>query len=95
MTVLAWTGALGGAMWLALLLLPWRPWGTRERLAPVTGDVALDEVTVLIPARDEAAELPRTLAALAEQGAGLEVVAIDDQSATARAMSRGRPGPGS
>jgi hopene-associated glycosyltransferase HpnB len=80
MTVLAWAGALGGAMWLALLALPWRPWSTRERLAPAQGAVPLRDVTVLIPARDEAAVLPRTLAALAEQGEGLEVIVIDDQS---------------
>ena len=80
MTALAWAGTLGGTMWLALLLLPWRPWGTRERLAPATVVAVLGDVTVLIPARDEAKTLSRTLRALAEQGDGLEVVVIDDQS---------------
>jgi hopene-associated glycosyltransferase HpnB len=80
MTVVAWSGALGGAMWLVLLLLPWRPWSTRESLIPGPEQVPLSDVTVLIPARDEAAVLPRTLAALKAQGEGLEVVVIDDQS---------------
>lgn len=80
MTVLAWAGALGGAMWLVLLLLPWRPWSTCESLTPAQDAVALGDVTVLIPARDEAMVLPRTLAALAKQGEGLDVIVIDDQS---------------
>jgi hopene-associated glycosyltransferase HpnB len=37
-------------------------------------------VTVLIPARDEAEHIGRTLAALVRQGQGLEVVVVDDQS---------------
>ncbi|MDP6951365.1 MAG: glycosyltransferase, partial [Alphaproteobacteria bacterium] len=80
MTVVAWAGALGGAMWLALLLLPWRPWSTRERLHASTAPAPLGDVIVLIPARDEAETLPRTLAALPEQGEGLDVIVIDDQS---------------
>ena len=83
MTFLVWAGAVGGAMWLALLALPWRPWGTSERIDAdehVSEDTDLSDVTVLIPARDEAAEIGDTLRALAAQGRDLEVVVIDDQS---------------
>lgn len=84
MTFLAWVGAVGGAMWLALLALPWRPWGTSERIEPgepASEDADLSDVTVLIPARDEAAVIGDTLHALGEQGRDFEVVVIDDQSA--------------
>lgn len=40
----------------------------------------LSDVCVLIPARDEAAHIGATLAALAEQGRDLHVVVVDDQS---------------
>ena len=82
--------APGALIWLAILLLPFRPWSTRERLE-AGGDGAaeadLGEVTALIPARNEAATIPRTLQGLTRHGAGLRVVVIDDRSAdgTARA----------
>ncbi len=69
-------------IWLIVLILPWRPWSTRERLqadADRRGE-SLDDVTVLIPARDEAQSLPRTLASLSEQGPGLDILIVDDQS---------------
>jgi hopene-associated glycosyltransferase HpnB len=74
--------ALALLAWLAVLLLPWQPHRTRERLEADGGDGAADlaEVCVLIPARDEAATIGRVLAALKQQGKGLEVVVIDDQS---------------
>jgi hopene-associated glycosyltransferase HpnB len=69
-------------VWVTVLLLPWRPWSTRERLEADAARVgeALDDVTVLIPARDEADAIPETLAGLAAQGPGLEVLIVDDQS---------------
>ena len=69
-------------IWVIVLILPWRPWSTRERLeadAECIGDV-LDDVTVLIPARDEAAVIAKTLASLATQGPGLDILIVDDQS---------------
>jgi hopene-associated glycosyltransferase HpnB len=59
----------------------------------------LSDVCVLIPARDEAALIGRTLAALREQGSGLEVIVVDDQSTDgtaaacegAAAQARGAP----
>ena len=68
-------------MWLGLLLVPWRPWSTREHLeADSSASVPLDDITVLIPARNEADVIGTTLRALQQQGGGLQVVVIDDQS---------------
>jgi hopene-associated glycosyltransferase HpnB len=72
----------GVVIWLAILALPWRPWLVGETLdceQPVS-DLDLSDVTVLIPARNEAETLPVTLAALAWQGMNLEIVVVDDQS---------------
>jgi hopene-associated glycosyltransferase HpnB len=68
-------------VWLAVLLSPHQPHRVRERLeadASVPDDLSV--VTALIPARDEAALIGRTIAALDTQGRGLDVVVIDDQS---------------
>lgn len=68
--------------WAGLGLVPWRPWSTRERLEPEpeASPPDLSSVTVLIPARNEAAAIGCTLKALAAQGTGLQVVVIDDES---------------
>ncbi len=72
----------GAVLWLIILLLPWWPWSTRERLesGPSFEPVDLSGITVLIPARNEAEGIGRTLTALVRQGPGLEVIVIDDQS---------------
>lgn len=78
--------------WLMVLIAPWRPWSTRERLAAEAPRQreSLDDVTVLIPARDEAETLPKTLASLAEQGPGLDILVVDDQSCdSTREIARG------
>jgi hopene-associated glycosyltransferase HpnB len=69
-------------LWLTVLLLPWRPWSTRESLDAdlECDDAGLGDVTALVPARNEAAVLGTTLRALAAQGEGLKIVVIDDQS---------------
>ncbi|AIF48060.1 glycosyltransferase [Dyella japonica] len=68
-------------MWLGLLLVPWRPWSTREHLeADPSSSARLDDITVLIPARNEAEVIGTTLRALQAQGAGLQIIVIDDQS---------------
>ncbi len=69
-------------IWAIVLILPWRAWSTRERLEADAGriDEVLDDVTVLIPARDEAEVIVKTLTSLANQGPGLEVLIVDDQS---------------
>ncbi|MCY4480498.1 MAG: glycosyltransferase [Rhodospirillales bacterium] len=81
-----WSGlaAAGAALWLCVLALPWQPWRGRERLEPVpaedAADISLEDVTVLIPARDEATVIGDTLAALGSQGRGLRAVLVDDRS---------------
>ena len=54
-------------IWVSILALPWRPWSTRESLDayPRNQDLDLTEITVLIPARNEAAVIADTLIALA------------------------------
>ena len=74
--------AMGSLMWLALIILPWRPWSTRERLEPDEPVVGTDlsDVTALIPARNEELVIQRTLGALRRDGNGLRVTLVDDQS---------------
>jgi hopene-associated glycosyltransferase HpnB len=88
------TGAAAFALlaWLAVLALPSAPYRTRERLEDDAGEGSpglsarssnpsdLSDVCVLIPARDEAALIGRTIAALREQGGNLQVIVVDDQS---------------
>ena len=73
---------IGSFLWLALILVPWRPWSTRERLesADEPAECDLSDVTVIVPARNEAAVIARTLSALGDQGWDLHVVLVDDQS---------------
>lgn len=78
-----WLIVLGSVAWIGLLLFPWRPWSTRERLeatdlAFAIGDLA--EISVLIPARNEEEGIERTLRALRDQGQDLKIFVIDDQS---------------
>jgi hopene-associated glycosyltransferase HpnB len=69
-------------MWLCVLIAPWRPWATDESLDAHGGgeDDDLGDVSVLVPARDEAAQIGTTLAGLRRQGRGLRIILIDDQS---------------
>ncbi len=79
----SWLWVLPGALiWLAILALPWRAWGVRERLERdrALRGAPLDDVVVLMPARNEADCLPEVMSALARQGPGLKVVLVDDQS---------------
>jgi hypothetical protein len=80
-TYLAITGLV---FWWSLILVPWRPCSTREQLEAddisVNGNAALDNITVLIPARNEGLLIKHTLQALAKQGTGLNIIVIDDQS---------------
>ena len=71
---------LSFAIWLTILLLPWRPWGTAQRLPSATADISLSDVTVLIPARNEAECVAETLRQVAAQGALAKIVLVDDQS---------------
>lgn len=78
-------GAVSLAAWLALLALPGRPWDLRPRAedGPAPPDPPeWPAVSVLVPARNEAALLPRTLPALLGQDypGPFSVVVIDDRS---------------
>lgn len=73
----------GLLIWLAITFLPWRPWSARETLDSgidaADPEADLSAITVLIPARNEAEHIGRTLQAL-RQGKGLKVLLVDDQS---------------
>ena len=91
--------ALGA--WLGVLVATSGAWRTRERLAaqPETCDLPdLGSIVVLIPARNEAASIPQTIASLADQGRDLAVIVIDDESddgtaAVALDANRALPAP--
>ena len=74
-------------MWIAILLLPWRPWSTRETLESQSDYIKRDvsDITVLIPARNEAETITETLKALTRQGQGLSITVVDDHSSDATA----------
>lgn len=71
-------------LWAGVLLAPWRPWSTRERLEAGVGamdaDVDLSDVVAIVPARNEAARISDTLTALHAQGRDLRIVVVDDGS---------------
>lgn len=81
-----WLVASAVIAWFALVAQPWMPWRMRERLEPVTpgsappGSPDLDDMGVLIPARNEADAIAKTLAGVAAQGGFAQVVLVDDQS---------------
>ena len=79
---ISWLAIPGFIIWLAILLLPWRPWSTRESLDAIAklDDVDTSKVTVLIPARDEAEVIADTLNSLLEQGNLGRIILVDDQS---------------
>ncbi len=82
--ILFWLAAAAAALWVAVLAAPWRPWSTRERLDPaplaLPAEDDLESVTALIPARDEAAVIGRTIASLRAQAARMRIIVIDDES---------------
>ena len=79
----------GACIWIVILLLPWRPWATAEFLdaAKDFSEEDLSDITVLIPARNEAGVIEITLTGLKTQGDNLNIILVDDQSVdgTARA----------
>lgn len=69
------------ACWLVVLLAPWAAWLCRERMqADPAPPTQASDLTVLIPARNEAAVIGETLRALALAAPGASVIVIDDQS---------------
>lgn len=82
-TVLLVLSLIPALTWVGTALLPWRPWSTREVLDaddPPSGEESLADMTVLIPARNEAEIIPRTLPAVAGQGRDLRILLVDDGS---------------
>lgn len=76
--------AFGAICWVSLLLLPWRPASTQEQIIPKKPDLhanpVLDDITVLIPARNEAPYIQHTLECVKAQGKDIQIIVIDDQS---------------
>lgn len=75
--------ALSALLWVGFALSPWGLWRNREVLDVVEaakGDVELHEITVLIPARNEAEVIQQTLQSVIEQGPELKIILIDDGS---------------
>lgn len=72
---------LSALIWLILLLLPWRPWSTKECLVSTPTSNSHDKtISALIPARDEAQQIERTLRALSSQRYLKNITVVDDQS---------------
>ena len=69
------------SFWGGLLVLPWLPWCTREVLNASPGKTpSLTDLTVIIPARNEADVISSTLEGLYRQSSDLKVVLVDDNS---------------
>ena len=70
------------ALWLIIFLLPWGPWIVREKWDVTHNSQRpnLNDITVLIPARNEEQVILKTLRSVLSQGYGLKVKVIDDQS---------------
>jgi len=82
-TLLLLLSPIPALLWLGMALVPWRPWSTREALDaddPPVDEDGLEDVTVLIPARNEARIVPRTLPSVARQGRAIRILLVDDGS---------------
>ena len=85
MTATGIVAALGLAAWLYLVLLHGQFWLSREREEhgpPAGGPEAWPRIAAVIPARNEADMLPRSLASLVAQDypGEFSLVLVDDQS---------------
>lgn len=71
-------------IWVITALLPWQSWRIRELLeTDERKHLDLSAITVVIPARNEADVIADTLKALKNQGSGLEIILVDDESSDA------------
>jgi hopene-associated glycosyltransferase HpnB len=75
-------GAATVAIWIYLLFFRGSFWRLPYRPAPLAASVAARSVVAVIPARDEAAAIARSVASLLAQDyrGGLHIVVVDDQS---------------
>jgi hopene-associated glycosyltransferase HpnB len=75
--------ALSTLLWIGFALLPWRTWSNQQVLEAMDGsdgDEVLKEITVVMPARNEAEVIAQTLQSAIAQGPGLKIILIDDSS---------------
>lgn len=71
--------ALG--IWLFIIAAPWQAWRCREVLEPSDRAKSLrDDLTIIIPARNESACVAKTLDALNVAAPNAQLILIDDQS---------------
>ncbi len=84
-------------IWFVILLLPWQPWKTGEIFYAQESEIdpELGDVTVLIPARNETAVIKRTLQSVINQGSGINIILVDDESTDGTAdIARNEVGEG-
>ena len=64
------------------MVVPFRPWSTREFFSPTpeSQNIDLKDITVLIPARNEEKHIEETLTCLSNQGCGHKIILVDDES---------------
>jgi hopene-associated glycosyltransferase HpnB len=70
-------------LWVIILVLPWQPWRTIERWDPPLQKnkaAELGDLTILIPARNEAAVIKKTISSIIHQAPEAHVIVIDDNS---------------
>ncbi|HEY9074918.1 MAG TPA: glycosyltransferase [Anaerolineaceae bacterium] len=91
---MGWIGigivAFAAVSWWALILMPWRSWRVNHILpleTPAEPPLDLSDVTVVIPARNEAGLIGRTLASLGRQGDNLRIILVDDHSSDGTART--------
>src|SRR4029434_158632 len=75
--------ALSTLSWAGFALWPWGLWHNQAVLDVVEAaksNDSLHEITVLIPARNEAEVIQETLQSVIEQGPELKIILIDDGS---------------
>jgi cellulose synthase/poly-beta-1,6-N-acetylglucosamine synthase-like glycosyltransferase len=85
--------ALSTLSWIVFALIPWRPWANREVLdarGTGYGDAVLKDITVVIPARNEADVIRQTLRSIIDQGPGLSIILVDDHSKDSTAEKAGQ-----
>jgi hopene-associated glycosyltransferase HpnB len=74
---------LSALLWVGFALSPWGLWRNQavlDVMEEAKGDDGLHEITVLIPARNEAEVIQQTLQSVIEQGPELKIILIDDGS---------------
>ncbi len=73
--------SFAAVVWWGILLLPWQPWRVREHLEAEVGEPSrFEDISVLIPARNEAEHIAQTVACVRAQGDGIRIIVIDDNS---------------